>query len=256
MSKTPARADACVRRSSEGFNRYMRTAFIPVLAVFVGLGFGLLAVGQVQGAQQTASKKDDQPPKATDGVTDPAAMAGEKPAGAKPVVPGGAPVEKTYTIGAEDVLQIWVIEQAGISGPYVVRPDGIISVPMVGDVKVSGLTTGQVEAAIAERLKANEIIKDPSVTVGIAASHSRKYYIYGEVNRPGANDLVVPTRVSEALANAGGFRDFAKTNKIRIIREVPGGAPLVFKYNDKEVSHGKKLEQNIYLEPGDRIYVD
>jgi polysaccharide export outer membrane protein len=229
---------------------------VPVLAVFAGLGFGLPAAGRDQGVQQTSSKKDEQPPKSTDGVTDPAAMAADKPASAKPVVVGGPPVEKTYVIGAEDVLQVWVIEQAGISGPYTVRPDGIISVPMVGDVKVSGLTTGQVETAIADRLKANEIIKDPSVTVGIAASHSRKYYIYGEVNKPGAIDLVVPTRVSEALANAGGFKEWAKTSKIRIIREVPGGSPLRFKYNDKEVSHGKKLEQNIFLEPGDRIYVD
>jgi polysaccharide export outer membrane protein len=234
----------------------MRTAIIPVLAVFAGLGFGVLAAGRDQGAQQTSSKKDDQPPKSTDGVTDPAAMATEKPAPAKPVVVGGAPVEKTYVIGAEDVLQVWVIEQSGISGTYTVRPDGIISVPLVGDLKVAGLTTGQVETAIVDLLKTKEILKEPSVTVGIAASHSRKYYIYGEVNKPGANDLVVPTRVSEALANAAGFKEFAKTTKIRIIREVPGGSPLVFKYNDKDVSHGKKLEQNIFLEPGDRIYVD
>lgn len=234
----------------------MRTAIIPVLAVFAGVGFGVLAAGQEQGAQQTSPKKEDQAAKAVEGVTDPAAMAGDKPISAKPVMKGGAPVEKTYIIGAEDVLQVWVIEQTGISGQYSVRPDGIISVPLVGDIKVAGLTTGQVETAIADRLKANEILKDPSVTVGIFASHSRKYYIYGEVNHPSSFDLVVPTRVSEALANAGGFRDFAKMTKIRIIREVPGGTTLVFKYNDKEVSHGKKLEQNIFLEPGDRIYVD
>ncbi len=68
---------------------------------------------------------------------------------------------------------------------------------------------------------------------------------------------MVPTHVSEALAKAGGFKDFAKTKSIRIIREVPGGKPpLTFQYNDKEVSHGKNMEQNILLEPGDRIYVD
>lgn len=232
----------------------MRTPIIPVLAVFVGLGSGLLAAGYDQGAQQTSAKKEDLPVKAMEGVTDPAAMAADKPAPIKPVTL--APVEKTYVIGAEDVLQIWVIEQAGISGQYTVRPDGIVSVPLVGDVKVAGLTPAQVEVAIGDKLKANEILKDPSVTVGIFASHSRKYYISGEVNKPGPFDLVVPTRVSEALANAGGFKEFAKTTKIRIIREVPGKEPLKFLYNDKEVSHGKKLEQNIYLEPGDRIYID
>jgi TonB family protein len=96
----------------------------------------------------------------------------------------------------------------------------------------------------------------PPVTAGIAQSHSRKYYVSGMLNKTGEVDLVAPTRISEALADAGGFKDFAKTTKIRIIREVPGGKPLIFKYNDKEVRHGKELEQNIYLEPGDRIYVD
>jgi TonB family protein len=96
----------------------------------------------------------------------------------------------------------------------------------------------------------------PPVAAGTALSHSRKYYISGMVNKTGEVDLVAPTRISEALANAGGFKDFAKTTKISIIREVPGGKPLIFKYNHKEVSHGKELEQNIYLEPGDRIYVD
>jgi polysaccharide export outer membrane protein len=216
-----------------------------------------LAARQVQSAQQASTKKQLQPPGATDGVTDPAAMAGDKPSAIKPVIIGGAPVGKTYTIGAQDILQVWVLEQTGISGSYVVRPDGIISIPLVGDIGVSGLTTEQVEAAIAQRLKANEILNDPSVTVGVAASHSRKFYISGQVNHTGEFDLVVPTRISEALANAGGFKDFAKFTKIRIIREVPGKKdPLIFKYNDKEVSHGKKLEQNIYLEPGDRIYVD
>lgn len=234
----------------------MRTAIIPVLALFAGFGFGVLAAGQDQGAQQTSPKKDAEPSKPVNGVTDPAAMAGEKPGSPKPVIVGGAPVGKTYTIGATDVLQIWVLEQAGISGSYTVRADGIISVPMVGDVNVSGMTTGQVESAIADRLKANQIINDPSVTVGVGASHSRKYYLSGQVNRTGEVDLVVPTRVSEALANAGGFKDFAKITKIRIIREHPDGTVETFKYNDKEVSHGKKLKQNIFLEPGDRIYVD
>ena len=239
----------------------MRTAIVPVLAVFVGLCCSLPAVGRHQDAQQTsqkqdAQKKDTPPPKGAAGLTDPAAMAGDKPASAKPILIGGAPVEKTYIIGAEDVLQVWVIEQAGISGQFTVRPDGIISVPMVGEIKATGLTTSEVEVAIAARLKANEILLDPSVTVGIVASHSRKYYVSGEVNHPGSFDLVVPTRVSEALVNAAGFKEFAKTKSIRIIRDVPGGKPLSFKYNDKEVSHGKKPEQNIFLEPGDHIYVD
>jgi polysaccharide export outer membrane protein len=234
----------------------MRTAITLAVALFAGLGCGVLAAEQEQVARQASSKKDAEPPKGANGLTDPAAMAGEKPAPTKPVIVGGAPVAKTYTIGAQDVLQVWVLEQPGVSGTYTVRPDGIISIPFVGDINVAGMTTGQVETAIADNLKAHQILNDPSVTVGVAASHSRKVFISGQVNKPGEFDLVVPTRVSEALANAGGFKDFAKTTKIRIIREVPGQKPLIFKYNDKDVSHGKHLEQNILLEPGDRIYVD
>jgi polysaccharide biosynthesis/export protein len=226
-----------------------------LLALLMGAGSAVLAIGQDQAAQQAPPKKEAEPVKPVDGVTDPAAMAGDKPSAVKPII-GGAPVGKAYVIGATDVLQVWVQDQTGIQGQYVVRSDGIISIPLVGDVYVTGMTTGQVEAAIADRLKANQILNDPSVTVGVAASHSRRYYISGEVFKPGEVDLVVPTRVSEALANAGGFKEFAKTTKIRIIREVKGGKPLTFKYNDKEVSHGKNLEQNIFLEPGDHIYVD
>src|SRR5580692_9793387 len=167
----------------------MRTAIIPVLALFAGLCCGVLATGQEQTAQQASTKKDAEPPKTVDGATDPAAMAGDKPAATKPVIVGGAPVAKTYTIGAQDVLQVWVLEQTGVSGTYTVRPDGIISIPLVGDINVSGMTTGQVETAIADKLKANQILNDPSVTVGAAPSKRRKYYVSGQVNKTGEVDL-------------------------------------------------------------------
>jgi polysaccharide export outer membrane protein len=244
----------------------MRRAILPALPVFFGF-FCCLAARQQQGTQTPPPAEAQQSKGAdrksgtssaagADGATDPAAMAGDKQSKAKPVPVGGAPVDKTFIIGAEDILQIWVLQQPNISSQYPVRPDGIISVPMVGDVKASGLTTEQLEASIAERLKANEIVNDPSVTVGVYQVRSRKYFISGEVNKTGEQFLVVPTRVSEALANAGGFRDFAKRTSIRIIRMMPDGKSKEFKYNDKEVSHGKKLEQNIFLEPGDHIYVD
>jgi len=243
----------------------MRRAIVPALPVFFGLFCGYLAARQAQGTQTPPSKEAQQASKSgappasgagPDGVTDPAAMAGDKPSKGKPFQAGGAPVEKTFIIGAEDVLQIWVVQQPNISGQYPVRPDGIISVPMVGDIKASGLTTEQLEASIAERLKANEIVIDPSVTVGVNQVKSRKYFISGEVNKTGEQYLVVPTRVSEALANAGGFHEWAKKTSIRIIRIMPDGQSKTFKYNDKEVSHGKNLGQNIFLEPGDHIYVD
>jgi polysaccharide export outer membrane protein len=137
-----------------------------------------------------------------------------------------------------------------MSGDFVVRPDGAISIPLLGDVAVADKTPQQVEETIARRLIDGQLIRDPHVSVGLSAVHSKKYYIQGEVNRPGSYDLVVPTTIMEGLVNAGGFRDFANTRKIRILR---GNQELRFNYN--LVSHGKNREQNVYLEPGDQIIV-
>jgi hypothetical protein len=83
------------------------------------------------------------------------------------------PMLQPYTIGAEDVLQIWINQQPAVSGQYAVRADGMISVPPIGDVRAAGLTTAQLEAVISDRLEANGIINNPSVTVGVAAVHRR-----------------------------------------------------------------------------------
>jgi polysaccharide export outer membrane protein len=88
------------------------------------------------------------------------------------------------------------------------------------------------------------------VTVGVEKVNSKKYYIQGEVIKPGAYPLVIPTTILEALVNAGGFREFANTNKIVILR---GGERLKFNYH--QVTHGKNMAQNILLKPGDQIIV-
>jgi polysaccharide export outer membrane protein len=137
-----------------------------------------------------------------------------------------------------------------MSGEFPVRPDGAISIPLLGDVMVALKTPQQVEEDIAHRLIEGQLLRDPHVSVGLTAVHSKKYYIQGEVNKPGSYDLVVPTTIMEGLVNAGGFRDFANTRKIRILR---GSQQLRFNYN--QVSHGKNREQNLYLEPGDQIIV-
>jgi polysaccharide export outer membrane protein len=180
--------------------------------------------------------------------TNPASLAAPKPSpGAK--IPGAAPVDtKTYTIGAEDIIFIKVWRDADVSGQFLVRPDGRISVPLIGDVTASGRTPEELEKDIAERL--SKFIKDPQVNVGILSVGSKKYFILGEVNKPGSFPLVVPTNVLEALVNAGGFRDFANQTKILILR---GTKVLTFNY--KQVTGGKKPEQNILLEPGDKIIV-
>jgi polysaccharide export outer membrane protein len=133
----------------------------------------------------------------------------------------------------------------------------MITVPLIGEIKVGGLTTTQVEALVTQKLKAGEIIIDPNVTVNVTQVHSKKVYISGDgITHPGVYDLVVPTHVSELIALMGGFREFANQKNIRIIRMGPNGKVTQFKYNHKEVSHGKHLEQNILLQPGDQVYVD
>jgi polysaccharide biosynthesis/export protein len=181
--------------------------------------------------------------------TIPANLAAPKPS-REIKIPGAAPVDaKTYVIGAEDVIFVKVWRDNDVSGQFLVRPDGRISVPLIGDVTATDRTPEQLEKDISERLA--KYIKDPQVNVGILAVGSKKYFILGEVNKPGAFPLVVPTNVLEALVNAGGFRDFANTTKILVLR-----GDKHFTFNYKQVTHGKKPEQNILLEPGDKIIVN
>jgi polysaccharide export outer membrane protein len=181
--------------------------------------------------------------------TGPANLAAPKPS-ADVKIPGAAPVDaRTYVIGPEDVIFVRVWRDNDVSGQFLVRPDGRISVPLIGDVQAADRTPEQLEKYIAERL--SKFIRDPQVNVGILAVGSKKYFILGEVNKPGAFPLVVPTNVLEALVNAGGFRDFANQSKILILR-----GDKHFTFNYKQVTRGKKPEQNLLLEPGDKIIVN
>ena len=187
-------------------------------------------------------------PAATE-TASPATLAAPKPSPAAKI-PGTAPVDvKTYVIGAEDVIFVKVWRDNDVSGQFLVRPDGRISVPLIGDVTAADCTPEQLEKDISERL--SKFIKDPQVNVGIQVVGSKKYFILGEVNHPGSFPLVVPTNVLEALVNAGGFRDFANETKILILR-----GDKHFTFNYKQVTRGKKPEQNILLEPGDKIIVN
>ena len=179
--------------------------------------------------------------------------AAEQPAPATAAVPDktapAAPVDpKAYLIGAEDVISIRVWHEPDNSGTFIVRPDGKVSVPLIGEIQAAGLTPEKLSANIAEGLQ--KIMVHPEVTVGVEKVNSKKkYYIQGEgINRPGSYPLVIDTTVLEALVNAGGFREFANTKKIVILR---GSQTLKFNY--KEVTKGKNMEQNILVKPGDQI---
>lgn len=155
---------------------------------------------------------------------------------------------KKYIIGPMDVLRITVWREQQLSGQFSVSPDGKISMPLIDEVEATGLTSDQLATSIKDNL--SKYILNPLVTVEVQEVNSKKYFVQGEVQRPGAYRLVVPTTVLEALGNAGGFREFANTKHILILR---GAQQLKFNY--KSVTSGKDLEQNVLLQSGDQIIV-
>jgi polysaccharide export outer membrane protein len=166
--------------------------------------------------------------------------------------PDVATASAGYRIGPEDVLVIRVWRDPEVSGPAMVRPDGKITLQLLGELQAAGLTPDGLTQQIFEGLsKLKKTIDKSEVTVTVQTVNSRKYYIQGEVYRAGQFPLLVPTTVLEALGNSGGFREFANSKKVVIIRK--GGQRFHFNY--KEVIAGKKLEQNILLQPGDQIIV-
>lgn len=178
-----------------------------------------------------------------------------KPQSAQPPSPAGtgegsaAAVDPNkYLIGPEDVLYVKVWREPDYSLAVVIRPDGRMTMPLIGEVQAGGLTPIQLTKNLTELLA--KLINSPDVTVFVTEVRSKKYYIDGEVNRPGSFPLITPTTVLEALSNAGGFKEFANPKKIRILR-----GSKVFKFNYKEVTAGKKMEQNIFVENGDHIIV-
>ena len=155
---------------------------------------------------------------------------------------------KSYVIGPEDILYVQVWREPDITRPVLVRIDGKITLPLIGEVQAATLTPLQLSAKIAQGL--SKFMVNPDVVVSIQQVGSKKYYVNGEVNRPGTFPLIVPTTVMEALSNCSGFKEFANQKDILIIR---GTKRLHFNY--KEYVKGKKPEQNVLLENGDTIVV-
>lgn len=165
-----------------------------------------------------------------------------------PMGVGQAVDPNKYLIGAEDVLFIQTWREQDFTFIKAVRPDGKITIPLVGDVQAGGLTPIQLTKDLTEKL--STYVNHPDVTITVQEVRSKKYYVDGEVNRPGEFPLITPTRVLEAISKAQGFKEFANQKSVIILR-----GDKTFKYNHKEVTHGKKMEQNILLENNDHIIV-
>ncbi len=162
------------------------------------------------------------------------------------------PHDNTFVIGNDDVLAINVWKEPDISRSIPVRSDGKISLPLVGEVQAAGLTPLNLEKEIASRLK--NYISEPEVTVMVQQVNSQKFNILGQVAKPGSYMVVNSLTVLDAIALAGGFRDFAKQKSIYVLRQGPTGESRI-PFNYKEVIQGKNMSQNIKLQPGDTIIV-
>jgi polysaccharide export outer membrane protein len=211
----------------------------------------LASLAQAQQAPRTppqSEEKQQELAPATSPTREEAAARVKTPVGVA-AMPTAAPVDpKSFELGPEDIIAIRVWREPELSFAAQIRPDGKITMQLVGDIQAAGLTPDQLKASIVEKL--SEFINKPEVSVSVQSVQSRRYYITGEVMRAGAFPLVVPTTILEALTNSGGFREFANTKKITILRK-----GKIIKFNYQDVVKGKNLEQNIQVENGDYINV-
>jgi polysaccharide export outer membrane protein len=157
-----------------------------------------------------------------------------------------------YVIGPDDVLGIIFWREQDISSEVAVRPDGKISLPLLNEVQAAGLTPEQLRLTLTQA--ANRFVEDPAVTVVVKAINSRKVFITGQVGKPGPYSLSGSTTVLQLIAMAGGVDEYAKSDKIVVMR-TESGRTVSHRFNYKQVSQGKNLQQNIELKPGDTIVV-
>ena len=165
----------------------------------------------------------------------------------------GKPHDESFVIGADDVLAVSVWKEPDISRAVPVRSDGKISLPLVGELQASGQTPRQLEQEITKKLQS--YISEPEVTVIVQQIKSQRFNILGQVTRPGSYLLTNPMTDLDALALAGGFRDFAKQKSIYVLRQSPDGSQTRIPFNYKDVIKGKNSDQNVKLEPRDTVVV-
>lgn len=157
-----------------------------------------------------------------------------------------------YVLGPDDVLEISVWKDDTLTKEVVVRPDGKISFPLIGDIEAKGKTVEELRKDIEKKIQV--LVPDTPVSIVVKTVRSPKVYVVGQINTPGTYIMVERLRVMQALSMAGGMTAFADKNDILIIRN-QNGHQKTFKFNYTQVAKGKHLDQNIILEPGDTIVV-
>jgi polysaccharide export outer membrane protein len=216
------------------------SAFRAVL--MLAFSIGVLCSGFLK-AQQVPTGPTIPPPQSV-----PAPEKNQSPAAEPKLAGGGAAVAADYKIGPADVLKIEVWGEDKYSGLFTVDQDGKFVYKLVGELTAGGLTREEVRTNVEKAL--TKYLVKPRVEVTVQEVESKKYYLNGQINHPGEYLLVVPTTILQAISKAGGLQDFANQKKIYILR---GSTKIPFNY--KEVSQGKRMEQNVLLQPGDQIFV-
>jgi len=158
-----------------------------------------------------------------------------------------------YVIGIGDALDINVWKEGELSKTVVIRPDGIFTLPLIGEVKAVGLTPNQLQDQLTASL--SKVLSDPQVTVIVVGVNSLSYNVMGNISKPGYYPLNRPITILDAIALCGGFRDFAKEKKIYILRTDPDGKQHKIFFNYKQVIKGQNMAQNILLQPRDTLVV-
>ena len=194
----------------------------------------LLSASTANFAQEIASRKPVSDPKPAE------------PPALKVASEGGP----SYKIGVGDVLHVSVWEEPQFTEAVVVRPDGMISIPLVSEVPVAGLTPESAEKLLTSRLE--KLVHKPRVTVIVQEIHSRMVYITGEVQRPGAYPLTDTMNVVQLVSRSGGLTDFAKSKDVYVLR-ARNGARVKVDY--RKLLKGQSPEMNIELVPGDTVVV-
>ncbi|MCM8782068.1 MAG: polysaccharide biosynthesis/export family protein [Candidatus Omnitrophica bacterium] len=165
----------------------------------------------------------------------------------------GETIKMVYTIGEGDTLDISVWQHSELDKKVIVRPDGYISFPLVGDIRALGLTPPQLASGIRENL--SRMIRDPQVTVIVSGFGSKNVFVLGEVGKPGSYPYRGGTSVLDAISEAGGWKNSAVLNSVMLVRKAFTEAPEAHRLNVYALVKYGDFSQNMPLGPGDIIYV-
>jgi len=203
----------------------------------------MILSGSLLGQVATPSKATSRLPVATIAISD-----------VQPLPPSGnRPHDDSFVIGNDDVLAINVWKESDISRSIQVRSDGKISLPLVGEIQAAGRTPLELEKEITAKLRT--YITNPVVTIMVDQINSEKFNVLGQVVKPGSYSLTLAPTVVDAIAIAGGPRDFAKQKNIYILRRNISGGEFRIAFNYKDFIKGKTSQQNVQLRPHDIVVV-